>query len=508
MRLLDLVIRTRISEALGWTLIHSLWEDLIIAAALAALLVLVRSPRVRYTAGCVALLAMLASFAITLIHFLPERGSGARTLMKMALAPWPPRPDMDTSTSRFPGFAALIPWLALLWMAGVWVFYLRYAAGWLSLYRIQRRSVCTAPNSWQGTVTRLGAELKVSRPVKLLESLLVDTPVVLGHFRPVVLVPLGFLAGLPPDHVEAILLHELAHIRRSDYLLNICQRLIEGLLFYHPAVWWISHMVRAERENCCDDMVVDLQGDAHGYAVALTTLEQNRLEHEWPAHESSVAAAGGNLMKRIKRLLYPQCPSGIWAPALAAVVLLASTAMVLAAWHENPNSSPASEQTDKKVDNPWQKWLSEEVPYIISVQERTAFKQLKTDEEREHFVQQFWERRNPTPGASENKFKEEHYRRIAYVNRHFGRNEPGWRTDRGRIYIVYGPPDEVDSHPSGGSYDRPKSEGGGTAMTCPFEVWRYAHFGGIGSLTIEFVDLTSSGDFHLTMDPNEKYKKP
>ena len=129
MKLLDLVIGTQISEALGWTLIHSLWEGIIIAAALAALLVSVRSPRIRYVAGCVALLAMLASFAITLIHFLPERGSGAGTLIKMTLAPWSPLPDMSGSNSRFPGFGTLIPWLAPVWIVGVCIFYLRYAAG-------------------------------------------------------------------------------------------------------------------------------------------------------------------------------------------------------------------------------------------------------------------------------------------------------------------------------------------------------------------------------------------
>ena len=508
MRLLDLLVRAPISDALGWTVIHFLWEGIIIAAALAALLTLVRSPRIRYVAGCVALLAMLASFAITLIHLLPGRGSGAGTLIKMPLPPWSSRPDINVHNSRFPDFGTLIPWLAPAWILGVCICYLCYAAGWLSLYRMRRRGVCNAPNSWQRSVTRLAIELKVSRPVVLLESLLADTPVVLGHFRPVVLVPLGFLAGLPPDQVEAILLHELAHIRRSDYLVNVCQRLIEGLLFYHPAVWWISQVIRAERENCCDDMVVDLRGDAHAYAVALTALEHNRLEQQWPTRESAVAATGGNLVKRIKRLLYPKGPSGIWAPALATVVLMASTAMALSAWHVNPNSRPASQQqTDQRVDNPWQKWLNEDVVYIITNEERAAFESLKTDEEREHFVEQFWTRRDPTPGTRKNEFEEEHYRRIAYANEHWGGNLPGWKTDRGRIYIRYGPPDEIDSHPSGGSYNRPESEGGGSAIAHPFEDWRYLHFEWIGSLSIEFVDLSSSGEFRMTLDPMQKYQK-
>jgi GWxTD domain-containing protein len=342
----------------------------------------------------------------------------------------------------------------------------------------------------------------------LLESLLADTPVVLGHFRPVVLVPLGFLAGLSPEQVEVILLHELAHIRRADYCVNVCQRLIEGLLFYHPVVWWISQVIRTERENCCDDTVVALRGDAHSYALALATLEQNRLEQQWPMREPAVAATGGNLMKRIKRLLYPKGPSGVWAPAITAVILMASTAMVLSAWHVNPSTSQTSEQTDKKVNTPWQRWLNEDVVYILSDEERAAFERLTADEERLRFVEQFWERRDPTPGTAENEFKEEHYRRIAYANKHWGGTLPGWKTDRGRIYIRYGPPDEIDSHPSGGSYNRPESEGGGSVMTYPFENWRYVHFENIGNLDIEFVDLSSSGEFRMTLDRQEKYKKP
>lgn len=505
----DFLVRTPLSEAISYTLIHFLWEGIVIAAILAAILPSIRSPHVRYMAGCVSLLAMLVSFVLTLIHFLPVRGVSTGALLKMALPPWKPQPDVDGSSSRFPDFGMLIPWLAPVWVAGVCICYLRYAVGWMSLYRMRQRGVCNAPNRWQDALTRLGGELKVSRPVVLLESLLADTPVVLGHFRPFILVPLGFLSGLLPDQVEAILLHELAHIRRSDYFVNVCQRFIEALLFYHPAVWWISQVIRAERENCCDDMVVDLTGNAHAYAAALTTLEHNRLEQKhWPTGKAAVASTGGNLVKRIKRLLYPKGSGGIWAPTLAAIVLMASTAMAFAARHINPNTRAASQQTDPKVDNAWQKWLNEDVVYIISDQEKAAFEGLKTDEERQHFVEQFWARRDPTPNTPENEFKEEHYRRIAYANEHWDGNLPGWKTDRGRIYIRYGPPDEIDSHPSGGSYNRPDSEGGGSAMTYPFEDWRYSRFEGVGSLTIEFVDSSSSGELRMTLDPKEKYKKP
>ncbi|MBV9294693.1 MAG: GWxTD domain-containing protein, partial [Acidobacteriaceae bacterium] len=143
--------------------------------------------------------------------------------------------------------------------------------------------------------------------------------------------------------------------------------------------------------------------------------------------------------------------------------------------------------------------------YIITDEEKQAFKRLKTDEERQQFVEQFWLRRDPTPDTEENEYKEEHYRRIAYANDHYASGIPGWKTDRGRIYIKYGAPDEIDSHPSGGSYERPIEEGGGETSTYPFEDWRYRYIDGVGSnIVIEFVDTTMSGEYHISLDPEEK----
>jgi GWxTD domain-containing protein len=159
----------------------------------------------------------------------------------------------------------------------------------------------------------------------------------------------------------------------------------------------------------------------------------------------------------------------------------------------------------KEMESPYKKWLEDEVPYIITDEERAAFKKLTTDEEREQFIEQFWERRNPNPGSPENEFKEEYYRRIAYANEHFASGIPGWKTDRGRIYIMYGPPDEIESHPSGGSYERTPEEGGGETETYPFEDWTYNYIEGIGNnIQLEFVDPSMSGEYHLTMDPGEK----
>jgi GWxTD domain-containing protein len=159
----------------------------------------------------------------------------------------------------------------------------------------------------------------------------------------------------------------------------------------------------------------------------------------------------------------------------------------------------------QEMETPYKKWLSEEVPYIITNEERAAFKKLSTDDEREAFIENFWERRNPNPGSPENEFKEEYYRRIAYSNEHYASGIPGWKTDRGRIYIMYGPADEIDDHPSGGNYERPMSEGGGETSTYPFEDWRYRYIDGIGNnIILEFVDTTMTGEYHLTMDPGEK----
>ncbi|HKM90428.1 MAG TPA: GWxTD domain-containing protein [Candidatus Acidoferrales bacterium] len=159
----------------------------------------------------------------------------------------------------------------------------------------------------------------------------------------------------------------------------------------------------------------------------------------------------------------------------------------------------------KELETPYRKWLEEDVVYIITPEERRAFLQLSTNEEREQFIENFWRRRNTDPESAENNFKEEHYRRIAYADEHFASGIPGWKTDRGRTYIIWGPPDSIESHPSGGTYDRPSEQGGGETSTYPFEIWNYRYLEGIGqNVDLEFVDTTMTGEYHLTMDPCEK----
>jgi GWxTD domain-containing protein len=159
----------------------------------------------------------------------------------------------------------------------------------------------------------------------------------------------------------------------------------------------------------------------------------------------------------------------------------------------------------QELSKTYRKWLDEDVRWIITDEEKSAFMQLSNDEERDQFIEAFWQRRDPTPDTEENEFKEEHYRRIAYANEHYAAGIPGWKSDRGRTYIVFGPADEIESHPSGGSYERPMEEGGGETSTFPFETWRYRYLEGIGQeVMIEFVDTCMCGDYHMTIDRSEK----
>jgi GWxTD domain-containing protein len=164
-----------------------------------------------------------------------------------------------------------------------------------------------------------------------------------------------------------------------------------------------------------------------------------------------------------------------------------------------------SKALKQELSGTYKKWLKEDVVYIITPEEVSAFKALSNDEERDQFIENFWLRRDPTPDTPENEYKEEHYRRIAYANEHFGAGLPGWKTDRGRIYIIWGAPDQIESHPTGGTWDRPQEQGGGTTSTYPYEDWRYRYLEGIQeNVELEFVDPCSCGDYHLTSDPNEK----
>lgn len=194
--------------------------------------------------------------------------------------------------------------------------------------------------------------------------------------------------------------------------------------------------------------------------------------------------------------------------ALTGLFLASSVTIGMA---QDPKPTPSQDINDKvrnvkpELKEVYKKWINNDVLYIITKDEKKAFNQLKTDEERENFIENFWRRRDPNPDTEENEYREEYYERIAYANEHYASGIPGWRTDRGRTYIAWGKPDSVESHPTGGSYDRPSYEGGGSTTTYPFEVWFYRHLDGVGDgLEIEFVDPTGTGEYRLARNAQEK----
>jgi len=223
-----------------------------------------------------------------------------------------------------------------------------------------------------------------------------------------------------------------------------------------------------------------------------------------------------------RKILFAMMVAGLVAsPAMTRKVLAAPPAQPQAQQQngnpDDPNYDPRKRQRSDKdryaaqkalrqeLKGSYKTWLNQEVTYIISDEERKSFMSLSNDEERDAFIENFWLRRNPNPDSPENEFREEHYRRIAYANEHFAAGKPGWKTDRGRIYIAWGKPDNIDSHPSGGNYQRTPEEGGGSTATFPFEIWHYRYLEGVGdNIDLEFVDSCQCGDYHFTLDRSEK----
>lgn len=333
---------------LGSTLLHFLWQGVLIAAVYAIARSRATDPKVRYVLGCSALVVMAAAPVMT--WSMPPLPVRERFTVSFTAPPAAASASLRNIPATFSNGvppavpAPFLPWVVAAWIAGTMTFWLRLIGGWILAERLRFRLTRPAPREWQQTLDRLRTGIRVSRPVRLLVSALVRTPAVAGWIRPVVLVPVGALAGFPPEQIEALLLHELAHIRRHDYLINILQSIVEAVLFYHPAVWWISGHIRAERELCCDEEAVSVSGDAINYARALAELESAR-----PAHLKTVmAATGSSLKRRIARLLgqpHPATRTLSGPGIIAAAMLLAVTA--LAVWGQ-PAARPKFEVASVK----------------------------------------------------------------------------------------------------------------------------------------------------------------
>jgi uncharacterized protein (TIGR03435 family) len=329
-------------ERLGTTLLHFLWQGLLIAVLYAAarrIFASTQNAQRRYLLACVALAAMMAAPLVTWEVMRPAQVS-PEAMYRIRSTPPAASPTEIATSTELPGpvraavsgvqSEQFLAWVVIAWLAGAAVFWIRLTGGWIVTARMRSKLVRHAPPEWQERFQKLGARIGVSRPVQLVVSALAQTPAVIGWLRPVVLVPVGALGGLPAEHLEALLLHELAHVRRRDYLINILQSVAESLLFYHPAVWWVSGQIRAERELCCDDMAVSVSGDALTYARALAELESHH-----PARLSAAMAANGaSLTNRIARLLgrsRPVSRIGMGPGVIAVAALIAAGAYALSA---------------------------------------------------------------------------------------------------------------------------------------------------------------------------------
>jgi len=338
------ILSSPIGQAIGWALLHLLWQGLLVAAILAATLALLskQSANARYLASCGALALLVVLGAATAYRAYDGGGeSGVGTGSTATTLAIPASPTQDAAvqplssdnrpltTENWLTTAATftrshLPQIVLVWLTGVLLLSVRLLFGWLRAHAIAKKNAVDAAPEWQRAAGRLAHALKLRRAVQLLESAAVEVPTVIGWLRPVVLLPAATLTGLSTEQMEMILAHELAHIRRNDFFVNLMQAVVETLFFYHPAVWWISHRIRVEREHCCDDVAVSVSGKPLVYARALTRLEELRIEDA----QAFVAANGGSLIGRIRRLAgtrveSPNAPSRFVAGAALLTVLLA-----------------------------------------------------------------------------------------------------------------------------------------------------------------------------------------
>jgi len=331
------LLGTPLAQAIGWALLHLLWQGVLVAAILAATLALLskQSANARYLASCGALALLVVLGAATAYRSYEGSGelgvgSGSEVVFAPASASSPTaetidsNPPLPTTHPLIAFTKSHLPQIVLVWLTGVLLLSVRLLFGWLRAHSIAKKNATAAAPEWQRSARRLAHALKLRRAVQLLESAAVEVPTVIGWLRPVVLLPATSLTGLSTEQMEMILAHELAHIRRNDFFVNLMQAVVETLLFYHPAVWWISNRIRVEREHCCDDVAVAVSGKPLVYARALTRLEELRVEDA----QAFVAANGGSLIGRIRRLAgaraeSPNAPSRFVAGAALLTVLLA-----------------------------------------------------------------------------------------------------------------------------------------------------------------------------------------
>jgi bla regulator protein blaR1 len=356
-------------QAIAWALVHFRWQGALVGLAAAAALSLLKksSAAVRYAVAAGALLLMVALPVATAVRLAGSPATAFTGSPRLGqTSPSSPgvggvegageegRGDEGLSAAIPP---PVLPWVLSLWLAGVALLSAYHLGGLLQARRLKRTGYPLG-GDLEMTVCSLARRLGIARAVRLLESAAVPVPAVIGWLRPVILVPASALAGLSPQQLEAVLAHELAHVRRHDYLINLLQAAVETLLFYHPAVWWVSSQVRRERESCCDDLAVAICGDRLGYARALADLEGLRA----PSPRLAMAADGGSLLDRIRRLVGAPAPRSrrSWMAGVVALSLLpAGLTFNFARGAASPDSASAGGEKQAAVDSRQGTWSAE-----------------------------------------------------------------------------------------------------------------------------------------------------
>jgi uncharacterized protein (TIGR03435 family) len=353
---------TALTDVIGWTLLHFVWEGVLIAGVTAVFLAALRgaSARSRYIVVCGGLALSLAAAVVTPLVLLgleqaspivstpvelPRRILATATTVSQVIDP----AVTATTSPDPPTFKVALTTFVSFWIAGVLLLTTRLGLGWWQVRRLHAAAFAAPASEWLAVARRIAERLGLPRPIHVIDSDAVDTPTVIGWLKPVVLLPVAVLASLSPGQVQAILAHELAHVRRHDFMVNLLQTIAETLLFYHPAVWWLSARIRIEREHCCDDIAVEVCGDPFGYAEALTTIASLARvpSGATPSRSLAVAATGGSLLHRVRRLLHlpvendrrgPKAPFVIAATVL--VIVFAGARLLVVAQAPPPLDDP------------------------------------------------------------------------------------------------------------------------------------------------------------------------
>lgn len=311
-----------IMQALGWTLLHAVWQISLLALILFLLISFLpqQKPEIRYGLAVLSLLLTVILSAGTFWEVYKRDNSHDLHLTReQSLSPYPytvveerqSLTEESTASAFWPKLLARgqrwvdqhIHWLAGAWLCGILLLSLRFSGNLLYLERLRQRHTTPLPQYWQSKMQEMARVLMLSRPVRLLASGIVQTPMMIGHLKPVILIPASMLSGLTEEQLEAVIAHEMAHIYRKDYWINLLQSVVEIIFFFHPALWWISSVIRDEREKCCDDLAVSLCGNSLAYAGALARVEEIKVSR--PAYALAFGGKRGSLLDRIERILQP-----------------------------------------------------------------------------------------------------------------------------------------------------------------------------------------------------------